>query len=178
MMIKSAVAKITAYIMSAMAAIGFAIANSFSISAFSVTQTSPQTLEVRIEIFQRGRVMAGSIKWFPYLDDFGSTYAILADESNCEAVNPGVDYTGTPVLVDGLPRNVQARSAFYGTTDGLRVIKIPVLSPTIYAALNTATPTIEDPISDGITLVLLRIRPEIRRLPIAFDTGLQDGDTT
>lgn len=122
--------------------------------------------------------MAGSIKWFPYTDDFGSVYALLADESNVETINPGIDYTGTPVLVDGVPRNVNVRSAFYGTTDGTRTIKVPVLTPTIYAGLSTNSPTIPDPITPALTLVLQRIRPEIRRLPIPFDTGLQDGDIT
>lgn len=122
--------------------------------------------------------MAGSLKWFPYTDDFGAIYALQADESNSEAVNGALDYTGTPVLVDALPRNVKPRTAYYGTTDGLRVIKIPVLTPALYAAINTTTPTIDDPITSGLTLVLLRIRPEVRRLPIPNDTGLQDGDIT
>lgn len=122
--------------------------------------------------------MAGSLKWHVYVDDFGSNYALQADESNIEAVNESGDYTGSPALVDALPRNVTPRSAYYGTTDGLRTIKIPVLTPARYAELSTEVPTIPDPISSGITLVLLRIRPEIRRLPIPNDTGLQDGDIT
>lgn len=122
--------------------------------------------------------MAGSLKWFPYTDDFGSIYALLADESNVEAINGALDYTGTPVLVDAVPRNVNVRNAIYGTTDGLRSIKIPVLTPALYAGLNTATPTIPDPLGSGLTLVLQRIRPEVRRLPIPNDTGLQDGDLT
>ena len=123
--------------------------------------------------------MAGSLKWFVYTDDFGTQYAINADESNVEAVNgTGVDYTGTPALVDAVPRNVRPRMAYYGTTDGLRTIAVPVMTTTIYNALSGTTPTIDDPITDGITLVLQRIRPETRRLPIPNDTGLQDGDTT
>lgn len=122
--------------------------------------------------------MAGSIKWHVYVDDFGSTYALLADESNVEAINVDGDYTGTPALVDALPRNVRPRMAYYGTTDGLRVIGIPVLTPARYASLSADVPTIDDPITTGITLVLLRLRPEVRRLPIPNDTGLQDGDTT
>lgn len=122
--------------------------------------------------------MAGSLKWHVYTDDFGTNYALNADESNVEAINTGGDYTGTPALVDALPRNVTPRYAYYGTTDGLRTIKIPVLTPATYAALATTTPTIPDPIDTAITLVLLRVRPEIRRLPIPNDTGLQDGDIT
>lgn len=122
--------------------------------------------------------MAGSLKWFQYTDDLGSIYALFCDESNVEAVNGAVDYTGTPLLVDAVPRNVRPRYAVYGTTDGLRTIKVPVMTPTIYTGLSGSAPTIPDPITSGITLVLLRIRPEIRRLPIPNDTGLQDGDIT
>jgi hypothetical protein len=122
--------------------------------------------------------MAGSLKWFNYTDDFGTIYALNADESNVEAINAGGDYTGTPALVDAVPRNVRPRYAVYGTTDGLRTINIPVLTPATFTALSATTPTIADPITTGITLVLLRIRPEVRRLPIPNDTGLQDGDLT
>lgn len=123
--------------------------------------------------------MAGSLKWFVYTDDFGTVYALNADESNVEATSGvGVDYTGTPPLVDALPRNVSPRKAYYGTTDGTRTIVIPIMTQAIFAALVTTAPTIPDPIDNALTLVLLRIRPEKRRLPIAFDTGLQDGDIT
>jgi len=122
--------------------------------------------------------MAGSLKWFNYTDDFGTIYALYADESNVEATNTGGDYTGTPPLVDAVPRNVNPRYAVYGTTDGLRSIKIPILTPSDYQGLAAAHPTIPDPITTTLTLVLLRIRPEVRRLPIAYDTGLQDGDIT
>jgi len=122
--------------------------------------------------------MAGSLKWFQYTDDNGALYGLFADESNVEAINVGGDYTGTPALVDAVPRNVQVRRAFYGTTDGTRVISIPVLTPARLLALSADVPTIDDPIDSSLTLVLLRIRPEIRRLPIPNDTGLQDGDIT
>jgi len=122
--------------------------------------------------------MAGSLKWFQYTDDNGAIYSLFADESNVEAINTGGVYTGTPALVDALPRNVRPRMAYYGTTDGLRTIGIPVLTPAALTALPTTNPTIDDPITTGITLVLLRIRPEVRRLPIPNDTGLQDGDIT
>jgi len=122
--------------------------------------------------------MAGSLKWFNYTDDFGSVYALLADESNVEAVNSTGDYTGTPVLVDALPRNVRPRFAVYQSPDEARNIKIPVLTPTTFASVSTDTPTISDPINPGQTLRLVRVRPETRRLPIPNDTGLSDGDGT
>lgn len=122
--------------------------------------------------------MTGSLKWFPYTDDFGTVYAINLDESNTEAVNGTLDYTGTPPLVDAVPRNVRPRSLYYGTTDGLRTIKVVALTPAIYSAAVADNPTIPDPITTGITLVLQRLVPERRRLPIPNDTGLQDGDIT
>lgn len=122
--------------------------------------------------------MAGSLKWVVYTDDFGTLYALFADESNIEATNAGGDYTGSPVLIDAVPRNVTPRYAVYGSTDGTRSIKCPILTPADYIALATTHPTIPDPINSTLTLVLQRIRPEIRRLPIPFDTGLQDGDIT
>lgn len=122
--------------------------------------------------------MAGSLKWFSYTDDNGAIYGLFADESNVEAVNVGGDYTGDPVLVDALPRNVTPRRAFYGTSAGDRVISIPVLTPARLTALPTEVPTITDPLNSAATLQLLRVRPEVRRLPIPNDTGLQDGDAT
>ena len=94
------------------------------------------------------------------------------------AINSAGDYTGTPPLVDAVPRNVRPRFAVYGTTDGTRTINIPVLTQTAFTALPTTNPTIPDPIDSGITLVLLRVRSEQRRLPIPNDTGIQDGDIT
>ena len=120
--------------------------------------------------------MAGSLKWHVYTDDNGVLYAFFADESNVEGINTGGDYTGTPPLVDALPRNVRARYAVYGTTDGTRTIRIPVLTQAALLALPTTNPTIPDPINPALTLVLIRIRPEIRRLPVPNDTGIQDGD--
>jgi hypothetical protein len=120
--------------------------------------------------------MAGSIKWHVYTDDNGALYALSADESNIEAINEDGDYTGNPVLVDAVPRNVRPRFAVYGTTDGTRTIRIPVLTQAALITLPTEVPNIPDPINPALTLVLIRIRPEQRRLPIPNDTGLQDGD--
>lgn len=122
--------------------------------------------------------MAGSIKWFRYTDDFGSIYALEADESNTEAINGANDYTGTPILTDALPRNVQPRFAVYSNSEGTRNIKVPVLNPTAYNQLVLTTPTITDPIAGTGNLTLQRLRPEKRRLPIPNDTGLDDGDAT
>lgn len=123
--------------------------------------------------------MAGSLKWVVYTDDFGTNYALLVDESNWEAVNGSpADYTGDPVLVDALPRNVRPRTATYANSSGTRSIKIAVNSPDSYAALTTTTPSITDPIAGTGSLNLVRLSPERRRLPIPNDTGITDGDAT
>src|SRR3989304_2783965 len=110
--------------------------------------------------------MAGSLKWFVYTTDDGGVYGLFGDESNIEAINSGGDYTGTPALTEAVPRNITPRRAVYGSVDGSRTITIPVLTSARLLELSTDT------------LVLLRVRPEVRRLPIPNDTGLDDGDLT
>ncbi|HJZ06430.1 MAG TPA: hypothetical protein VJ327_11370 [Patescibacteria group bacterium] len=121
--------------------------------------------------------MAGSLKWFVYTTDDGGVYGLFGDESNIEAINSGGDYTGTPALTEAVPRNITPRRAVYGSVDGSRTITIPVLTSARLLELSTDVPTIADPLSSA-TLVLLRVRPEVRRLPIPNDTGLDDGDLT
>lgn len=124
--------------------------------------------------------MAGSLKFFEYETDDAEIFAIFADESNVEAVNGTAnDYTPTSTATYWLPRNVEPRYAVYSSADGNRNIKIPVLSPEIYADVLSTTPTITDPIAGTGTLTLSRLVPQIvKRLPRAVDTGLIDGDAT
>lgn len=124
--------------------------------------------------------MAGSIKWFIYTTDSGVDFAIEADESNIEAFAAGTqDYpnTGTPPIF-AVPRNVTVRFAVFQSPSGARRIKVPVITQTIYNALN-GTSTIPDPIDPGAPdLTLVYKRPEVIRLPKGPDTGLNDGDAT
>lgn len=123
--------------------------------------------------------MAGSLKWVIYTDDFGTIYALNADESNWETVNgTGLDYDGDPVLVDAVPRNVRPRTATYVSATGDRQIRVVVATTTIYNGLAANLPTITDPIAGTGNLTLARLTPERRRLPIPNDTGLDDGDAT
>jgi hypothetical protein len=122
--------------------------------------------------------MAGSLKWFPYTDDDGAIWALRLDESNTEACNGDVDYTGTPVLTNSVPRNVRPRFAVYASPDGARNLRITILTPELYQGLAAATPIIPDPFAAGGILRLVRQRPEQRRLPVAGDTGLNDGDVS
>lgn len=123
--------------------------------------------------------MAGSIKWFVYTTDNGDDFALEADESNVEALAAGTqDYpdTGTPPQY-AVPRNVTPRYAVYQSPSGLRKIKIPVITQTIYNALN-GTATIQDPLDSTVTLRLSYKRPEVITLPKGPDTGQIDGDAT
>lgn len=122
--------------------------------------------------------MAGSIKWFVYTTDNGTDFAIEADESNVEAIAAGTqDYpeSGSPPVF-AVPRNLRPRFAVYSNTAGTRRIKVPVITQTIYNALD-GNSTIVDPLGTG-NLTLLYKRPELITLPKGNDTGLNDGDAT
>lgn len=123
--------------------------------------------------------MAGSKKWFVYTTDQGDDFAILADESNTEALNAGTqDYASGVTITYSLPKNVRPRAAVYSNADGTRTIRCYALTQTIYNGALAGVPTITDPIAGG-TLSLSRLEPErIKLLPIAADTGLTDGDAT
>lgn len=124
--------------------------------------------------------MAGSKKYFVYTTDDGDDYALLADEGNTEAVSAGTqDYADGVVIKDELPRNIRPRYAEYQNAAGTRKIKCYALTPTIFSGIVIGAPTITDPIAGTGTLTLRKLQPEERkRLPIALDTGLTDGDAT
>lgn len=118
--------------------------------------------------------MAGSLKFFRYLADDGTAFAVQRDESNVEALNTGVGVAITPAEKYKLPSNVKPRSAVYVSLDGLVRRDIIILSPDIYNAL-TATTTIVDQVS-GETLTLKLKKGERLTLPSLSDTALLDGD--
>lgn len=124
--------------------------------------------------------MAGSIKWFIYTTDAGDDFALEADESNVEAFSAGTqDYpeTGTPPIY-AVPRNIKPRFAVFQSPSGDRRIKVPVITTTIYNALN-GTSQMPDPITPaGPVLTLLYKRPEVITVPRGNDTGLNDGDAS
>jgi hypothetical protein len=124
--------------------------------------------------------MAGSNKWFVYTTDDGTDFAIKLDESNTEEVNGATqDYVAAVAIKYSLPKNVIPRTAYYASTDGNRVIKCVGLTRTIYDGILTNKTSINDPLTTGATLGLIRVRPEIiRNLPFAQDTGLNDGDAS
>lgn len=123
--------------------------------------------------------MAGSNRWFTYVSDDGTDWALYADESNVEGANGAAATAGAPA--DQLykpPANLKVRYAIFGNAAGTRNIKVPILTQTVYNALTSAS-TIPDQIAGGgATLSLIRRRPElISPQPTAFDTGLNDGDS-
>jgi hypothetical protein len=123
--------------------------------------------------------MAGSKKWFIYTIDQGTDFALLADESNTEALNAGTqDYVDGLTIQIALPRNITPRAAVYANAAKTRVIRCYALTQSIYNGALTNQPTIDDPIGTG-SLALIRLEPErIRILPVELDTGLTDGDAT
>jgi hypothetical protein len=123
--------------------------------------------------------MAGSKRWFNYVLDDGTNVAILADESNVEAINgtaasvPAVGSRPTRLA----PKGTKLRFVQYTSTDGNRKIRVPCLTQTIYGAIPAANATLADPISVG-TLNFDYKRAEVSRAPkFGSDSGLNDGDS-
>lgn len=118
--------------------------------------------------------MAGSIRFFRYLADDGSTWAAQRDESNVEAINPGVAGIITPAEKYKIPSNLKPRTAVYVDLTGRIRREIIVLTPDVFAALNATTP-ITDQVS-GESLRLKYTKGERVTLPSLSDTALNDGD--
>lgn len=118
--------------------------------------------------------MAGSLRFFKYTADDGSTFAALRDESNVEAINPGVAGIITPAEKYKIPSNLKPRSAVYVDLTGRIRREIIVLTADAFAALDATTP-ITDQVS-GETLRLKFTKGERISLPALSDTALNDGD--
>lgn len=118
--------------------------------------------------------MAGSIRFFRYVADDGTTWAAQRDESNVEAVNSGVGGVITPAEKYKIPSNLKPRTAVYTSLDGLIRREIIVLTAAGFAALDATTP-ITDQVS-GETLRLKFTKGERVTLPSLSDTALLDGD--
>lgn len=121
--------------------------------------------------------MTGSLRWFTYVDDAGTDWALFGDESNIEAANSDTGSGGSPANQNyKYPSNLKPRFAVYGNSDGSRNIRVPILTQSEYNALDN-TSTIPDVAGGSTPLRLVRKRPEIiSPLPTAADTGQNDGD--
>jgi hypothetical protein len=123
--------------------------------------------------------MAGSKKYFVYTTDNGTDFALLADESNTEAVNGGTqDYANGVSIIFELPRNLRPRRLIYANVARTRKITCYALTQAIFAGATTAVLTIADPIQAGTLSLIDAIPEERKRIPIAADSGLDDGDAT
>jgi len=124
--------------------------------------------------------LAGSKKYFVYTTDAGTDFALLADESNTEAVNAGTqDYADGVTVIYELPKNIRPRRVIYGNAAGTRRITCYALTEAVFDGAVAGVPTITDPIAGAGTLSIVAIKPEeLKRIPIAIDTGLTDGDAT
>lgn len=124
--------------------------------------------------------MAGSKKYFVYTANNGQEFALLADESNTEALNAGTqDYADGVSILYELPRNLRPRYAEYANATKTRKVRCYALTAAIFTGAATGVPTITDPIAGTGTLSLVKLEPErLKRLPIALDTGLTDGDAS
>lgn len=125
--------------------------------------------------------MAGSMRWFTYVDDAGLAWGVFADESNTELVN-SANLGVPPVGTTRLPQGVTPRYARYrGVTNAALTRKITLLTATDYAAaidaIGTALAMEVYPNAPAQQMVLIGVVPEKRsRQPIQVDTGLNDGD--
>lgn len=122
--------------------------------------------------------MAGSLRWFRYLDDSGTPYAIFLDESITELVNIAADTTAAiPTLP--LPKNVQPRFIRFDEPSGKVSRRAVALSLARYTALNGVTAILlgDNDIDSGITMtVSSKTGEKITRIPRTADTGKDDGD--
>lgn len=123
--------------------------------------------------------MAGSLKWFRYLADDNTPYAILADESNTEAVNTPLT-TNAPVAgLVPLPRGYKARYVTLESSDGAFKRKAYVLDPDRFAIVNNTqvfVVPVEGSATGVNTRIVLKEAERLRRQPKDADTGLNDGD--
>lgn len=120
--------------------------------------------------------MAGSLRYFNYVDDADNQWAVLRDEGNTEAVNatgttaaPAAD---TPVL----SRAIEPRTVRYNSSDGLTSMQAILLANTA-AAINTLPGTVTvNRQGTNVILYLTSYIGERQRFVPIIDTQQQDGD--
>lgn len=123
--------------------------------------------------------MAGSKKYFVYTTDAGVDFALLADESNTEAINGGTqDYADGVSIQYELPRNIKPRRLIYANATKTRKITCYALTSAIFAGAPVAVASIADPFQAGVLNLVDIIPEERKRLPISIDTGITDGDAS
>jgi hypothetical protein len=122
--------------------------------------------------------MAGSRRWYAYVDDDDEASAVMLDEDTGNLEGLGFEpYTGEPIL-DLLPKGFRMRYVnavqTTGAGAGFRYRSFPCGSDDapIYAG---TTPTFE---INGLTYAVTSTRGERSRKPTALNTGLTGASPT
>lgn len=122
--------------------------------------------------------MSGSKREFAYVTDSGTTFAVVLDESNIEAVN--TTGTGSPAAgLIVLPVARMLRKLRYVSANALYSLDIPVLTPgNILTAPQTIDVTFADGDGPAIVVTLSKRKAYAEQFVGARggDSGLNDGD--
>lgn len=120
-----------------------------------------------------------SSRYYPYIADNGTTYAIYRDESNTEMVSSAANAKNIVSGTLGLPKGWDARNVVVQNAAGQQKTCY-VLTQAEYATIVTGQSfvgTVESGVAAGTSWVCVRKNPETqRRQPVTIDTGLNDGD--
>jgi len=123
--------------------------------------------------------MAGSNRFFAYVDDLGELWAVNRDESATEEVNGTAaavtPASGTPILTG--KGHIEPRYLNYNSSDGLYRRKIIFLSNTTAALASAPVSITLDAEGGTIALQLTSYVGERRRYVPNSDTRQTDGDT-
>lgn len=121
-----------------------------------------------------------SMRWYPYTADNGDVYAVKRDESNTELVSSTADDKVVTAGMVPLPRGIRPRSVVVSAAITGQQKECVLLTQAEYAALSvgdTFIGTGNDGVAVATVYTLIRKNPElIRRQPVSFDTGINDGD--
>lgn len=138
--------------------------------------------------------MAGSMRAYDYVTDGGTTYGMLQDKTNGDAI--GNTPTGNNVFRNGIPRNIKPRTAIYkwtssgvlGQGTGTSVRRIVVGAKAAFDALVVGTDTLSLPEYQAVAgvgqltpnvmrdfLLTDKIAERAKRSPVGGDTGETEG---
>jgi hypothetical protein len=123
--------------------------------------------------------MAGSNRFFVYVDDIGDSWAILRDEGSTELVNGTaadiVPATNAPILMGKSP--IEPRYINYNSSDGLHRRKVVLLANTTTALSNAPAVVTFDTETGPVEMQRTSYVGERRRFVPQTDTRQLDGDT-
>lgn len=121
--------------------------------------------------------MAGSLKWQIYQADNTVRYAVFLDESNGEAAGFS-DLTADGNQYNTLPKGVRMRYAnvIHPPTRTRRRIYLPLPNSDLADGGSVTLPLFSGNTASGAVFVASSFVGEKGRVPIAADTGLNDGD--